>query len=103
MSSSIVVSVAWLTEHLNDANVRVLDARVSDPRLPMGYRASHIPGAVPFDLNRDMYEMVPGGPRIKSLETIAQTLGERGIANDSIVVLYDEGTGPLTGTVYWLL
>jgi thiosulfate/3-mercaptopyruvate sulfurtransferase len=69
----------------------------------MGYRAAHIPGAVPFDLNRDMYEMAMGGPRIKSFDAIAKTLGERGIANDSSIVLYDEGTGPLAGTVYWLL
>lgn len=99
----VLVTPAWLTENLNDPQVRLIDARVSDPRLPMGYRAAHIPGAVPFDLNRDMYEMGPGGPRIKSFDSIAQILGERGIANDSIIVLYDEGTGPLSGTVFWLL
>ncbi|TAH49760.1 MAG: sulfurtransferase [Chloroflexota bacterium] len=103
MNSSVIVSVTWLQEHLNDPNVRIIDARVSDPRLPMGYRASHLPNAVPFDLNRDMYEMAPGGPRIRAFDAIAQTLGERGITNDSTLVLYDEGTGPLAGTTYWLL
>ncbi len=103
MSDTILVSAPWLHEHLSDANVRVVDARVSDPRLPMGYKASHIPGAVPFDLNRDMYEMAPGGPRVKAAEALAHILGQRGIANDSTIVLYDEGTGPLAGTVYWLL
>jgi thiosulfate/3-mercaptopyruvate sulfurtransferase len=103
MPNPVVVPVSWLEENLNNPRVRVLDARVADPRLPMGYRAAHVPGAVPFDLNRDMYEMGPGGPRIKSFDAIANILGERGIANDSILVLYDEGTGPLTGTVYWLL
>lgn len=102
-ANPVIVSPAWLTENLNNPQVRIVDARVSDPRLPMGYRAAHIPGAVPFDLNRDMYEMGPGGPRIKSFEAIAQILGDRGIANDATLVLYDEGTGPLTGTVYWLL
>lgn len=103
MSNAVIVSVDWVQENLTTPNVRLVDARVSDPRLPMGYKASHIPGAVPFDLNRDMYEMAQGDPRIKPMEAIAQTLGERGIANDSTIVLYDEGTGPLTGTVYWLL
>lgn len=103
MASTVMVSVEWLRAQLDDALVRIVDARVSDPRLPMGYRASHIPNAVPFDLNRDMYEMAPGGPRMRSCDAIAQTLGERGIANDSTLVLYDEGTGPLAGTVYWLL
>ncbi len=103
MNNPVVVSVGWLQENLNTRNVRVIDVRVSDPRLPMGYRAAHIPNAVPFDLNRDMYEMAQGGPRIKPFETLAQILGERGIGNDSIIVLYDEGTGPLAGTVFWLL
>lgn len=98
-----MVSVAWLIEHFTDPTVRVIDARVSDPRLPIGYRMSHIPGAVPFDLNRDMYEMAPGGPHMKAPDAIAKVLGERGIANDSTIVLYDEATGPLAGTVYWLL
>jgi thiosulfate/3-mercaptopyruvate sulfurtransferase len=98
-----MVSVSWLQEHLGDPQLRPLDARVADPRLPMGYRASHIPGAVPFDLNRDMYEMVPGGPRVRSFDAIAKILGERGIANDTTLVVYDEGTGPLAATVYWLL
>jgi thiosulfate/3-mercaptopyruvate sulfurtransferase len=103
MDHPVVVTVEWLQEHLNDPNVRILDARVSDPRLPMGYRSVHIPNAVPFDLNRDMYEMAMGGPRMKSLDDIAKILGERGIATDSTIVLYDEDTGPLAGTVFWLL
>src|SRR5581483_5805493 len=103
MNEPILVSVDWLQNHLNDPQLRVIDARVSDPRLPMGYRSSHIPGAVPFDLNRDMYQHSAAGPQMQSPEAIARTLGERGIGNDSTIVLYDEGTGPLTGTVYWLL
>lgn len=103
MSDSILVTVEWLQAHLNDAQVRVLDARVSDPRLPIGYRVSHIPNALPFDLNRDMYEMTPHGLRLQTADAIAASLGERGIANDSIIVVYDENTGPLAGSVYWLL
>jgi thiosulfate/3-mercaptopyruvate sulfurtransferase len=103
METPVLVSLEWLNENLDNPNVRIVDARVSDPRLPMGYRMSHVPGAVPFDLNRDMYEIAPGGPRMKSADAIASILGERGIANDATIVLYDEGTGPLAGTVFWLL
>src|SRR5436309_1560239 len=73
MNDPIMVSVDWLTAHLNDPKVQLVDARVSDPRLPMGYRSSHIPGAVPLDLNRDVYEMAQGGPQMKSFDTIAKT------------------------------
>lgn len=103
MSEPIIVSVAWLQANLQAPHVKPVDARVSDPRLPMGYRSSHIPGAVPFDLNRDMYQPGPAGPQMQSPEAIAKTLGERGIANDSTIVLYDEGTGPLAASAYWLL
>ena len=100
----VLVPAPWLQDHLNDPNLRLLDARVSDPRLPMGYRMGHIPNAVPFDLNRDVYDLAGYGiPRLKSPEAIAQVLGSRGISNDATIVLYDEETGPLAGFVYWLL
>ncbi len=101
--SQILVGVDWLKQNLNQREVRILDARVSDPRLPMGYRAGHIPNASPFDLNRDVYEMGYGLPRMKPPEAIAQLLGAHGISNDSTLVIYDESTGPLAGFVYWLL
>jgi len=103
MSNSTLVSVEWLQAHLDDAAVRVLDVRVADPRLPMGYRAAHIPGALPFDLNRDMYEMTPGGPRLQTPDAIAAFLSACGIANASTIALYDENIGPLVGSAYWLL
>lgn len=102
MDQPVLVSATWLKEHLSDPELGLIDARVSDPRLPMGYRAGHIPGAIAFDLNRDMYEPGMGMPRMKSPETIAAILGGRGVSNDATLVVYDEGTGPLTGTSYWL-
>lgn len=100
---SPMVEVEWLIQHLDDPSIRILDARVSDPRLPMGYRSGHIPNAMPFDLNRDVYEMGIGMPRMKSPEAIGQILGSRGISNSTSLVLYDESTGPLAAFVYWLL
>ncbi len=100
----VLITTEWLHDHLNDPNLCILDARVADPRLPMGYRMGHIPNAVPFDLNRDVYDLAGYGiPRLKAPEVIAQVLGSRGVSTDSIIVLYDEDTGPLAGFVYWLL
>ncbi len=99
----VLVDVKWLTEHIQDPHVRILDVRVSDPRLPMGYRMGHNPNAIPFDLGRDVYEMGHGLPKMKPPESIAATLAQRGISNDSQIVLYDESSGPLAGFVFWLL
>lgn len=103
MSDDIIVSVEWLKQRLQDPRLRLLDTRVSDPRLPIGFRMGHIPGAIPFDLNHDVYELGPLGPRMKSPAAIAQVLSARGVGNDAMIVLYDEDTGPLAGTIFWLL
>lgn len=101
--SQVVVDAQWLKDHLKDPALRILDVRVSDPRLPIGYRMGHIPNSSPFDLHRDVYEMGYGMPKMKTADSIAQTLGELGIANDSRIIVYDENTGPLAAFVFWLL
>ncbi len=103
VSDAVMVSVEWLQAHLDDARMRILDARASDPHLALEYRAAHIPGALPLDLNREMYEMTPEGPRLQAPDAIADSLGARGIANDSTIVVYDENTGTRAGAAYWLL
>src|SRR5919202_469499 len=37
LDSQVLVSVDLLKQHLNDPNVRVIDVRATDPRLPVGY------------------------------------------------------------------
>src|SRR5256885_7815284 len=50
-----LVSTDWLAAHLNDANVKVIDASFKMPGvMPLprdDYLASHIPGAVFFDVD----------------------------------------------------
>ena len=52
---SPLVSTEWLAAHINDANVKILDASFKLPGvLPLpkdDYLASHIPGAVFFDVD----------------------------------------------------
>ena len=99
--NDILVDVVWLQQHLNDSNLRLLDARASDPRLPMGYRISHIPGAIQFDPSRTFWTRGAHGRDFAASEEIARGLGERGIANDSVVVVYDEWTGQLATMTFW--
>jgi thiosulfate/3-mercaptopyruvate sulfurtransferase len=102
--SPVLVSADWLNAHCTDPTVRILDVRVSDPRLPMGYRMGHVPNAMPFDLNQDVFD-VSGrtASRLKSPEAIAAVLSARGVSEASTIVLYDEDTGPLAGFMFWLL
>lgn len=102
-NGKMLVEVDWLKQHLNEPNLRVLDVRTSDPRLPMGYRMGHVPGAIALDPTREFYARMPHGRDVAPTETIAQALGSRGISSDSTIVIYDEWTGQLAAMTFWIL
>jgi thiosulfate/3-mercaptopyruvate sulfurtransferase len=87
-----LVSADWLAAHVNDPGIRVVEVDVS----PKSYNAGHIPGAVLWDIYRDLkdssYRLVDGSV----LENI---LNASGISPGTKVVFY--GYGPVLG--YWLL
>lgn len=87
-----LVSADWLAAHLDDPAIRVVEVDVS----PKSYDEGHIPGAVFWNIYRDLkdssYRLVDGSV----LENI---LGASGIAPSTKVVFY--GYGPALG--YWLL
>src|SRR4051794_23621728 len=49
-----LVSTAWVAEHLNDANLRIVESN-EDPLL---YPTGHVPGAVEVDWTRDLNDPV---------------------------------------------
>jgi thiosulfate/3-mercaptopyruvate sulfurtransferase len=101
-NSQILVDVAWLNHHLVDhPQVRILDVRASDPRLPIGYRMGHIPHAMAFDPSQIFWTRTMNGRDLAPLAEIANELGKRGISNDSNVVIYDEWTGQLAAMAFW--
>jgi len=98
MAASPVVSTAWLEEHLDDPNVRVIE--VSDVNDMALYHSGHIPGATWFywkDISwheTDRQFITP--------EAMAKRLGDIGIGPNTTVVLY--GNPVQYGTyVFWML
>ncbi|MBI4789616.1 MAG: sulfurtransferase [Chloroflexi bacterium] len=102
-NNSLLVTVDWLKQCLGDPQIRILDVRASDPRLPIGYRMGHIPGAIALDPTRDFFVFAHGAPELAPPEKIAQALAQRGIAEDTLVVIYDEWTGQLAALTYWAM
>lgn len=100
---AILVEVDGLKQHLGDPHIRILDVRASDPRLPIGYRMGHLPGALALEPTRDFFIFPNGAPDLAPPEQIARALAQRGIANDTPVVIYDEWTGLLAAMTYWVL
>ncbi|MEM3086230.1 MAG: sulfurtransferase [Halobacteria archaeon] len=94
---AFLVTPAWLKERISDPRVRVVDARK-----PMDYAAGHIPGAV----NIPAGEFIEMRGRVATLppkERVEQMLGSRSIANDSLVVAYDDRFGTLAGRFLYTL
>ncbi len=105
MSISSTVSAEWLSEHVNDDAVRVVDASWHLP--PTGivgkdeYLKARIPGAVYFDIDAcatpgDLPHTLP------SAEKFAEYVGELGIANDHHVVVYDASGWFSSARVWWM-
>jgi Rhodanese-related sulfurtransferase len=91
--SDPMVSTGWLAEHLDDADVRVVDASwfmPDDPRTGHGsYAEAHIPGAVFFDID-EIADKESGLPHmLPAPEAFARAAGALGLSRDRTVVVYD--------------
>ena len=102
-----LVSTEWLGEHLDDSDLRILDASwylPNDPRDPKAeFQANHIPGARFFDIDdisdhrSEMPHMVP------PVEKFMSRMRGLGVGDGHQVVVYD-GAGLFSAArVWWLL
>lgn len=109
MASDVLVTPAFLHEHLR--SVRVLDVRgrvlPDEPRYhadPAAYRDGHIPGAAFADWRRDFTDRDDPVPvQLAPPEVFASDATRLGIRNDSVVMAYDDYRNVLAGRVVWAL
>lgn len=99
-----------LSARLFQPNLRILDCRfaLDDPDYGRhSYEQAHIPGAVFLDLEKDLSgPVVPGQTGRHPLpqpDELAARLRAAGLADDSEVVLYDDGPGAFAARAWWLL
>ncbi|MBC7870012.1 MAG: sulfurtransferase, partial [Chitinophagaceae bacterium] len=109
-----IVSTAWLAEHLNDDNLRIIDIRghVAPPTDPhphyfahrADYDQSHLPGAVFVDWVRDITDPAsPNGTQIATPEAYAAFMSSLGIGDDTLVVAYDDAGAMFAARMWWTL
>ena len=101
-----LVSPQWLDSHIDDANLKLIDASWYLPDMQRNahseYSALHIPGALFFDIDTlcdntsDLPHMAP------STEVFTQWLCAMGISNSHQVVVYD-GMGLFSAARVWWL
>ena len=104
LPSRWLVTTDWLSQHLNDQNVVVVDGSFYLPAhkrdAKAEYLAGHIPGAVYFDINEiadhssDLPHMLPGPKQF------GNAVGALGIADTDTIVVYD-GLGLFSAPRVW--
>jgi len=92
----VLVSTAWLAEHLNDPNVRIVESN-EDPLL---YDTGHIPSAVKIDWTTDLND--PIRRDYLDSERFARLMSEKGIANDTFVVFYGDRNNWWAAYAFWV-
>jgi len=104
--TDLLVSTAWLADHLHAPDVRVVDGSWHMPadgrNARAEYEAGHIPGAVFFDIDKisdtasDLPHMVP------PVEKFVSRVRRMGIGDGHHVVVYDAAGLFSAARVWWL-
>jgi thiosulfate/3-mercaptopyruvate sulfurtransferase len=109
-----LVTAEWLSQHLDDPNLVVLDCSVLVELLGDGgvrvvsgetnYESGHIPTAGFADLMGDLSDNnSPLQFPVPAPEQFASAMGALGVGDDSRVVLYDGGNTGWAARVWWML
>jgi thiosulfate/3-mercaptopyruvate sulfurtransferase len=96
-ANAVLVTTEWLAEHLGEEGLVVAEVD-ENPDL---YDEGHIRGAVKLHWREDLQDPVERD--IVDGETFERVLGERGIGNDTAVVLYGDKNNWFAAYAYWYL
>jgi thiosulfate/3-mercaptopyruvate sulfurtransferase len=91
-----LVSTQWVADHLQDAGVRIVEAD-EDVLL---YEVGHIPGAVKLDWHTELQDPVERD--FVDAHGFARLMDEKGITNDTTVILYGDRNNWYATYSLWL-
>ena len=107
-NADALVNGEWLEAHLNDANVRIIDATYHLPHADRDayeeWTYRHIPGSTHFDIDH-VADTSTGLPHmLPDASEFADALGQMGITNDHKIVVYDTNGGYMAACrLWWML
>jgi thiosulfate/3-mercaptopyruvate sulfurtransferase len=93
----VLVTTEWLAEHVNDPNVVVAEVD-ENPDL---YDEGHVPGAIKLHWREDLQDPVERD--LIEKDGFEKLMGERGISNDTTLVLYGDKNNWFAAYAYWYL
>jgi thiosulfate/3-mercaptopyruvate sulfurtransferase len=96
-AKAVLVTTEWLAEHLADKNVVVAEVD-ENPDL---YDEGHVPGAVKLHWRDDLQD--PLERDLVEREEFERLMSERGIGNDTALVLYGDKNNWFAAYAYWYL
>lgn len=93
-----LVDVGWLGAHIDDPEVRIIDARTS-----LDYHKGHVENAINVEL-LNIVRSKGGLPAMcASRQHIETLLGTKGIGDESTIVVYDNFGGLFSARLFWTL
>ncbi|HET9017306.1 MAG TPA: sulfurtransferase [Thermomicrobiaceae bacterium] len=100
----VLVSTAWLADHLDDPGIRVLDCRYYFDRSGRDeYDRGHIPGAVHLNWAEALSDPdLPVDFMIAPPAQVASVMGSLGVGAGTLVVAYDDEGGHYSSRL-WLI
>ena len=100
-----LVSTQWLSEHLSDPDVRILDCTWHHASTNLDgrtqYRGRHLPGSVHFDIDHIADNTNPLPHMLPSATEFANKVGLLGIGDGDRVVVYDRLYGGSAAARAW--
>ena len=93
----VLITTEWLAEHLNDENLVVAEVD-ENPDL---YEEGHIAGAVKLHWREDLQDPVERD--LVDKPTFERLMSERGISNDTTLILYGDKNNWFAAYAYWYL
>lgn len=95
VATGVLVTTDWLAEHLTEPGVVVVEVDEN----PDVYDEGHIPGALKLHWRDDLQDNVIRD--VVGKEEFERLLGERGISNDTTVVLYGDKNNWFSAYAFW--
>lgn len=94
----VTVDINWLTSHLNDPNIVIIDARGLMP-----YRFGHIKNSVPLSVEQVILIADNGSNLVIETQTAEKLFSDLGIEDSKTVVVYGEYPDPSATRIVWTL
>ncbi|MGB6363274.1 MAG: sulfurtransferase [Thermoanaerobaculia bacterium] len=92
----VLVSTAWVAEHLEDAGIRIAESNED----PLVYPSGHLPSAVEIDWTRDLNDPVKRDLLDES--GFAELLGRLGVTPETTVVFYGDKNNWWASYAFWV-